>query len=339
MSIKNNIKYIPHLFDRGMPSKHPWQLGMVSLQDSVLVEERAVHGNLAMDHRVGATHEEWLVQTQPTVSIDDLRAYFTAQCCVPAPKFLGKPLRSLGATDLLHVTSLLRLLSRLGTQQLLELNDFLDEKEWDNGLKVDTKDDLANKAPQIAQKLNELSEDAFREAIGFIHNLSSKTLPPTGASPPWWASPVREVEQQTELQNGPALLRLLGIKQFYEQDWLLVYRYRASDVGLLYQPTTLESNAYLFHFPSPPDVDAGLTMPLDSKSKPCLEYLHQPLNTALSAQKVLRPLLPLHTPKDGQSQTTIYAQQLGEYRQNHRQKLCLRSQVAGDWLSRHPHLF
>ena len=334
MLINNNITDIPHLFDRGMPSKHPWQVGMVSLQESVLVAERAVHGNLAMDHRVGAANQGWLIQTQPTVSIKDLHAYFTAQCCVPAPKFLGKPVTLAPATELIHVQSLWQMLKRVvmsGDGREL-LNDFFASQGLGKLIPTVSRDMTeVSTIDQIAETLNSLPEDIFREAIELFQNLLGNT------SPHWWTTLVREVERQTGLQDGPALLRLLGIGQCDAQDWLLVYRYRASDVSLFYQPTTLESRAYPFHFPSPPGVDAGLTMPLDPQNNPCLEYIHRPLSADISAQRVLHPLLPLHTVGSANKEENYQA--LGTYRQAQRQKLKRISQPASDWVDRHSHLF
>ena len=313
---------------------------MVSLQESAFVEERAVHGNLAMDHRVINAREKELVQIRPTVSIEDLHAYFTAQCCVPVPKFLGKPVKLAPATELIHVQSLWQMLKRVvmsGDGREL-LNDFFASQGLGEPIPaipnaiVTPPIDANHPIIQIAETLNSLPEDIFREAIELFQNLLGNT------SPHWWTTLVREVERQTGLQDGPALLRLLGIGQCDAQDWLLVYRYRASDVSLFYQPTTLESNAYPFHFPSPPGVDAGLTMPLDPQNNPCLEYIHRPLSADISAQRVLHPLLPLHTVGSANKEEN-YQQALGTYRQAQRQKLKKIRQPGCDWVARHSHLF
>ena len=302
-------------------------------------------GNLAMEHRVEAQAIPALVDAVQVILAgqpdsndlhEALQSFFRQRYVQPrkSVRFLGRVENVHSKTELLHVTSLSSFFSRLHSQNAFALNENMSEylgstvelPESKNLWGIDT-------SKRLAKEINELDDKTYGLFMSQVHAL----IP--ASAPCWWAAPVMDIGQQSNnLQNSAAIVLALGMGSCDPDDYLMVYRYPAKQAGLLYRPTTLETNAYPYHFPSSPDHPrpGGLSMPLQDGLVPCSEFIHHPLSAdaaALSLQRPLRSLQSVVPVRDLKAQ-------LKTLRQQHRQRLKEQhcpTQQGKDWIDRYQH--
>ena len=297
-------------------------------------------GNLAMEHRVEATELPALVndvQALSTAASNDLhralQEYFEKRYVQPrqSVRFLGRLEKVPDHTELLHVTSLRSFFSRMLKQNAAALKNTMKQYLGRSSVLPQAHNDWGDASERLAHIFNKLDEETFGLLMSDVHAL----LPAN--APCWWATLVSDIgKQSNKLQNPAAIVLALGMGFYEADDYLMVYRYQAKQAGLLYRPTTPETSAYPYHFPSSPDNrrKGGLSMPLQDGLVPCSEFIHHPLSAdaaALSLQRPLRSLQAVTAPD-------VLLGQLPELRQQHRQRLHTHhcpSQLGKDWINRY----
>jgi hypothetical protein len=99
----------------------------------------------------------------------------------------------------------------------------------------------------------------------------------------------------------------------------VVWVYPVRAAGPLYRPTVLEANDSPYHFPSPPGLEHGVTMPLRTDLPACREVIHPPLRGRSVVELCTGRLLSLDAAEELEG--------AGEYdvlrglRERHRQRL------------------
>jgi hypothetical protein len=348
----STVLSLPILFDRTIRPSHAWYASYQAMQSAVRDDVQAVYANLAMEHRIATTSLKELendvaqcLQNQAaTACTPDLPSalgtYFSEHYIQPPRnvRFLGDPIQKLPAsTSLIHVTSMSKLFKRL-----LKTGDSIGKLHGVIatyfGRTIDIpqsgKDWKPHHTSTLADNLNVLDRLSFVELMEAVHNL----LPAN--SPCWWAAPYLDLKKQTE-QLGLAenIALALGLGYFETDDFLLVYQYKVSEAGQLYTPTTPETNAYAYHFPSPPqsNTSGGLSMPLVNDLKPCSEFIHHPLSAENASRALQQPIRDLQKMID----MSVLSQNLSNLRQHHRQVLdehhCA-TQTGQQWMQKYVHL-
>lgn len=329
---------ISYLFDRGILSGHSWAASLKADEVRTAPFEQAPCSNLAMDWRVERAAESRLITefsatigSTPSI-FEAIPRYFFAAYCKPSSgvKFLSDVVTVPPHRELLHVGSLGTILNRIvgnadTRSQLQEHFAFI---------YGDSRFIPATGKPnpvEVASVMQIGSEDDFRQTIELLHKL----LGP--GQPFWWATYWSEVQHFKD--DAEALVDALGLGEYLDDDVLLTYRYKVSDVSLIYRPTSIEANNYAFHYPSPQTLKSGLSMPLNSKQSACSEMIHHPPSASVVAAAVIPKLLIL---KAGKHMANQYVN-LATCRANHRTALqrdyARNSSVVRDWLARHASRF
>ena len=179
----------------------------------------------------------------------------------------------------------------------------------------------------LALALNKVDEDEFRDIIG----LALRCIDSQGPRPFWWAT--LSDEMATHANDATRLCSALGLGNYEQGNWVLVFDYKVADAGLLYRPTTLDAGGYAFHFPSPHTHPQGVSMALRQSEVSCTEILHHALPWEPAAYSIRPSVLQLAQAWTAQQ---AYAD-LPAKRQRHR--VALQGQFPGDqpWLTRHNH--
>lgn len=326
------------LFDRPLRPGSRWIAALDRNQDASAVDIRVLGSNVAMDHRVSVEAEQLIGDTAAEVLGDQdrelgdaLRGYFRQYCVRPSREvtFLSHTVHVPGSTQLVHVSSLTSLLRRVSRESanLLRLRDYFATSFGSSRYVPPSARDWTDQAVGvIANLLNGLGDDRMNAAVEQFHALLGNRVPH------WWAAPEREVNGA--LRDARQLLSALGVGHVRNEDWLLVYRYTAATAGLLYQPTIVEADGYPFHFPNPPSLRSGLTMPLLSGGVPVTEYIHHPLDPIHAGQSVHRRLLQVRgMPEDAEVFGALADQRLSHKRSL--LKAYKRNQTDESWLHRH----
>lgn len=332
------ISSIYYLFDRGVKPSHPWSAGLVADSTRVLPSEQAACSNLFMDWRIDAAAESHLIgefsatfSSTPSI-FDTIPRYFGKAYCKPfgGVKFLSDVVLVPPHRELLHVGSLGGMLNRIikNADARSQLQDHFALTYGDSRFIP------ARGAPNlenVASVMQSGSEDDFRQTIELLHEL----LGPN--QPFWWATFWSEVESFKE--DAEAMVDTLGLGEHLDDSVLLTYRYKVSDVSLIYRPTVIEANNYAFHYPSPQTLITGLSMPLNDKLDACSEVVHHPPSASAAATAVMPKLLFL---KAGKQLSTQY-DNLANCRSNHRDALqrdyANKFPDVGSWLNRHASRF
>lgn len=123
----------------------------------------------------------------------------------------------------------------------------------------------------FASHLESAGEQAVREAVGILAGALADD------QVPWWACFAEEVLPWIERGDASALCAALGLGHRRQLESLVVWVYPVSAAGPLYRPTVLEANDSPYHFPSPPGLEHGVTMPLRADLPVCREVVHPPL--------------------------------------------------------------
>lgn len=339
-----SVVSLPLLFDRPIGASHALYSGLQALNSSSDVEDLSLHGNLRMEHRIqDVYHPELIDDIQKELSTSTkphlrtaLQKQFQARY-IRSPssvRFLGVAVGLPSFTKLVHVTGLGGLFKRLFSNPNVAeiLRDALD---LSLGVSRLLPADKANWRPShtqaLADALNASDDDEFVAFFDIVHSQISNT------APCWWAALESELKKQSnELNNAEHVVHALGLGSFEPDEHLLIYRYRAKDAGLLYQPTTIESNAYIYHFPNPPVLAplSGISMPLTTGLLPCSEFLHHPLSSNKATAALERSILSLdRLPEPG----SVFSQ-IESLRQVHRQQLHHAYHSTAEnlkWLERH----
>lgn len=344
MSVVN----MPFLFDRPIPATHAWYGGLHELSTSADIEDLSLHGNLCMEHRIpDRYHLELVDDVQKALNTSTtphlrtaLQKQFQARYIRPpsSVRFLGTDVRLPNSVKLVHVTGLGGMFKRLFANPASAeiLRDALDlTLGVTRLLPPDKASWRASHTTSLAKALNECEQDEFAAFFDVVHGQIA------GNAPCWWAALESELKKQSnELNNAEQIVHALGLGSFEPDEFLLIYRYRVRDAGLLYQPTTVESNAYVYHFPNPPVLTplSGVSMPLTNGLLPCSEYLHHPLSNSKATAALERTILSL----DQLPEPSSIFSQVKILRDAHRQQLhrnYLVSQENVDWLKRHERAF
>lgn len=110
--------------------------------------------------------------------------------------------------------------------------------------------------------------------------------------PPWWAALYDPLHDAITEGDAFRICTAVGLGHLVTPCCLIVWRYRVSDVGLLYCPTVLEAGDSPYHFPSPPGRRHGWSLSIVAGSSELVpEYVHSPLQGALvrtSCTRLLR---------------------------------------------------
>ncbi len=332
------------LFDQPIGVSHALYSSLQALNISSEVEDLSLHGNLRMEHRIQDAHQPELIddiqKELSTSTTPHLRTALQKQFqarYVRSPssvRFLGVTVSLPTSTKLIHVTGLGGLFKRLFSDPTVAetLRDALDVSLGVSRLLPPDKASWRPSHTQaLADALNASDDDEFAAFFDVVHRQVS-------SNPPcWWAALESELKKQSnQLNNAEQIVHALGLGSFEPDEHLLVYKYRVKDAGLLYQPTTVESNTYLYHFPNPPVLTplSGISMPLATGLLPCSEFLHHPLSNIKATAALDRNILTLaRLPKLG----SVFSQ-IQSLRQIHRQQLHrdFHGTVENvNWLERH----
>lgn len=329
---------ITYLFDRGIKPSHPWSASLAKDSMRVLPSELAACSNLAMDWRIDAVAESHLIAecaamvSSPPSIIDTIPRYFATAYCKPSGgvRFLSDVVSVPPQRELLHVGSLGGMLNRIirDADARSQLQDHFALTYGDSRFIPATGNPIL---ADVANVMQSGGEDDFRQTIELLHDL----LGPR--QPFWWATFLFEVK--TFKDDAEALVDALGMGEYLDDDVLLTYQYKASDVSLIYRPTAIEANNYAFHYPSPQTQKVGLSMPLSDKQSACSEMIHHPPSASVAASAVTLKLLLL---KAGKQMATQY-DNLETCRYNHRAGLqrdyAPKSRAVESWLNRHVSCF
>jgi hypothetical protein len=294
------------LMDRPMPffvfdrdgTGHPWERHLRELIAGPDGRRRAIAENWCMDHRISVEREtndllscgqfvadrggeEWF-SSLPTYRKQSLYQPFDPaqdlSLAYLAPWSDSNLIQVHGIAPfnrLCHVGSLRNIVWRiLGMGSAIDASAELFAR---TGVTLPEKDPrtpnlwLDNAVRMFAEDLNTRGKDAVRSAARILHEA-------LGSSQPlWWACFAGDLKN---VESWPAidLCQALGLGHFEDQeDWLVVWIYEVKDAGPLYRPTVAEAGDCPFHYPSPPGVQFGMTMPLDPKFEHCWEVVHRTL--------------------------------------------------------------
>jgi len=320
------------LFDSAVPSSHPWASELTRLESAAAAEERCLSANVAMDARVlPQAQSDWLTAVDARLPLLDglgahwRRAYLQTQAKV---RFSGIPARLPSRRQLAHVEPFRSLFSRTlgaGMPRVAALDALVGRYTGRAGLVQGLKTPANYDA--LAQVLNGLAEDEFREVLGE----ALQCIDSQGPRPFWWATLGEEVAGHGN--DATALCSAMGLGAYGEGDWVLVFDYTVADSGLLYRPTTLDSGGYAFHFPSPAEHSHGLTMALRTSEIPCTELLHHALPWDVAADRARPSVFRL---VGAWTKTWAYAE-LRNQRSLQRMRLQAGHPSCLPWLNRHLH--
>lgn len=320
------------LFDAVVAPGHAWASELTRLELAAAVEERCLSANLAMDARVlPEAQSDWLNAVGATLPLPEAlgahwrRAYVQPQAKV---RFSGSPVRLPARRQLAHVEPFGGLFMRslgAGMHRVTALDALVGRYTGRAGLVQGLKAPANYDA--LAQALNGLADDEFREVLGE----ALQCVEAQGPRPFWWATLGEELAGHGN--DATALCSALGLGAYAEGDWVLAFDYTVADAGLLYRPTTLDSGGYPFHFPSPMEHPHGLSMALRHSEIPCTEMSHHALPWDVAADRVRPNVLKLTS---AWTKAGVYAA-LPDQRSLQRTRLKLGQATCQPWLNRHQH--
>lgn len=286
----NNYSYI---FDRRRAS-HPWEASLVCLQNSSIPGLPALAANWRMDSRVDNVRENQLVGSGyfPTASSlpDFCKAvsnYFTYHQCrqagaKPEPGYASTensanliPIDQRPARNhyLLHIASLNRLLKFVLRAENPNRTDFQIQLSRLTGERPITAVGIPE-VEKLANTLNTLGLDGVKKFAFIVSGAIGEN------EPLWWAAFAHEVRNFSVSEDWTGAVCTLGLGAFETGERLLAWRYSPEIAGRLYRPTVAEARDNGFHFPSPPGLSYGITMPLLDGLSAVRELVHAPLKGA-----------------------------------------------------------
>lgn len=322
----------PWLYDSVAPDGHVWRSELLRMQTAPQVEDRCLGANLAMDARVAPPAQvQWATAVGAPISLLEALSQQWGQAYIrqaPAVRFTGSACRLPAKRGLSHVEPFSGLFRRaLGTSPALlaELDASVADATGTVGLIHGLK--APGDYAALAMALNTVDADEFKDIIG----LALYCIDRQGPRPFWWATLSDEVAGHGD--NATAICSTLGLGNYAEGSWVIVFDYKVADAGLLYRPTTLDAGGYAFHFPSPQSHAQGLSMALRASETPCTEILHHALPWAAAADSVRPRVLRLERAWTAQQAYD----ELPTQRQQHRATLQGRFLGEQLWLGRHNH--
>lgn len=185
---------------------------------------------------------------------------------------------------------------------------------------------LEKRIAEIAQSMLAQGADTIRQVAGLLADAMGE------AEPPWWAAFVEEIRETVVSGSAADFCTALGLGHRVAGEWLLIWRYPVQEVSPVYRPTAVEANDSPYHFPSPPEHDWGIAMPLDPSVAACREVIHRPLRGPAAAERCTGRLLLLErTPVIGDNGG------LAALRASHRERLKREFGFIENrtWLDRH----
>lgn len=349
-----------YLFDQPRDD-HPWLDALSELDHDSAIGEQQVTANWRMDHRVAPFREEALLAPGGFPPVTDSggkpfrearRKYFEQCLCRPVgtgsgsepPAYLADANRDNRVPayrvspnhHLLHLVSLNALLRRalLGAYEDYDLKK---EIKANIGQRLPAKVVPAKVKGIVEDLVTSLSAQNATEKSKSIRRLArciSDTLGPT--EPHWWAAFAYEVEEHLQGGDWTEAAILLGLGHLNKGDWLMAWRYSPQVAGPLYRPTVLETNDNGFHFPSPPDENYGITMPLAEGRPLVRELVHAPLKGDICAESCIGRLGRIGGPFVDVEEDKMNAWYRSR-RESHRQRLheSLATAPVRDWVRRH----
>ncbi|MFA6972341.1 MAG: hypothetical protein WC208_13215 [Gallionella sp.] len=337
-----------YLFDRAHGA-HPWFAALNELSASMVAGQAALAQNWRMDSRVDVVRESHLdgAGCFPAGSSGSgfdsaIREYFAHYLCrsssvapfsayVERPNqsnlipFDERPARNHRLLHMVSVKSLLRFV--LGTP-IAGSADFRLAWRSLTGYRAPaqaTQDEIE----KLVQTLQAKGLDTIKE---FARELSVAL---GDTEPHWWAAFAHEIGDLSTMSDWTDAVRKTGQGHIEPGEWLLAWSYSPEVVGKLYRPTVVEAGAYAYHFPSPPLVNYGITMPLAHALPAVRELIHAPLKGDISAEscigfgKVLGDPVPLRATSGlvpwFQTRRREHAEHLVQHQPSHTQS----------WLNRH----
>jgi hypothetical protein len=279
---------------------HPWEQALREFATDPDERRRALAKNWYMDHRVSREREmedllgrgAFIADRGAEEWFSSMRTYHRLRICQPSDPAGGprsaylEPwndsnlIRGVTPFDrLCHVGSLWTIVRRI-----------LSSGKWADTA-ADLEDQIGVSLPerrlgeadllwldratnQLAKSLAKRSEATIRAAARIL----LEGLGPTGR--PWWACFAEEIQPQIKAGSAKGLCEALGLGHRWAGEWLIIWSYPVALAEPLYRPTVAEAADSPYHYPSPPDYDFGVTMPLDPTQGTSREVLHPPLRDA-----------------------------------------------------------
>ncbi len=268
---------MPKFFDRD-DSSHLFQKALEMMESGSDLSSRTVANNWRHDHRVPVPRDKILqgYYTTPPENGETLRtgleSYLEKEIySAREPDFYRSDRNSdnelvpKGKQSLLRVVSLNSYAFRQASLRLPERRGVSDDQYsvWLNELLMDQSADLK----------------VFLE--GWFAQYNSFARQPQNAGRPTWVCFESEAEAILSNPNWAGRIRdALGLAHFAQGDWLVPLRYDASEVGILFRPTSLDAGWSWAHFPSPRRHAYGIAMDLVESNDgvllhECIHLLHE----------------------------------------------------------------
>ena len=292
-----------YIFDRRVTAAHPWSKALTEIETSADITRQAVFSNWRMDYRVAKDREDRIINDNNFDCCDEanqwfniVRSNYLSSLCRPylAPNAPGCPVyldkcnqvnhiqrHTIPPFDqLVHVGSLNRILLRLANSEqgfpTLAALEFEDRFgiSMPGGLPGSqnlAQDDFNSQVDKIAESL--LNKGVVKGAAGFFCDALGDS------QPPWWACFAEDINKLIQDNDWVNICRALGLGHIKDGEWLFLWRYDVGHVMDICRPTVIEANDNPFHFPSPPNCQFGVTMPLSSTMRRCREVIHPPLKS------------------------------------------------------------
>jgi hypothetical protein len=305
---------LPLVFDRRR-TKHPWLRAFQELERGEWTR-RLICNNWRMDHRVSQSRETRLLDDaefqdgldgetwwqrryehfgrticQPTVPgpLGSRSAYLDVPNGINAIARSALPAHE----QLVHVASLNRILSRLTSGEYLTADlrmrflDLTEQRLPERVVGGTFRDptEFQERVNSIAEGVNRIGLKRVKEMVGLLCDALGER------QPPWWAGFAQELIPLIEGRDWTGLAQMLGLAHLNTGEWLIVCRYEVRVLYMLgaeYQicrPTVVEAGDNPYHFPSPPKLPYGITMPLRLDERgACREVIHPPLRGEVAAE-------------------------------------------------------
>lgn len=289
-----------YLFDRAHGT-HPWFAALNALSASTVAGHAALAQNWRMDSRVDAAREAHLngagcfpVGSSGSGFDAAIREYFAHYLCrssAVAPfsayvestnqsnliPFDERPARNHRLLHMVSVKSLLRFVLENPVPGSADFRLAWRSLTGHRAPAQATQDEIE----KLVQTLQAKGLDTIKE---FARELSTAL---GNTEPHWWAAFAHEIGDLSTMSDWTDAVRKTGQGHIEPGEWLLAWRYSPEVVGKLYRPTVAEACAYAYHFPSPPLVKYGITMPLAQGLPAVRELIHAPLKGEISAESCI----------------------------------------------------
>lgn len=308
-----DLENIGYVFDRRQ-ALHPWEPAIDQLQNSSVPGYAGLAANWRIDHRVSSAREEelkgsgYFPTTEASFSfVKSISDYFSYCQCrsvnnelkagyagdTNIANLIPRTERPARNHKLLHFSSLNALLRFIFRDRIriadlqIQLSDLIEDRP------ITTV--TASEVDRLADAINAKGSDAVKSLARILSDALGEN------EPHWWAAFAHEVGNFSVTDDWTDAVRVLGLGHFEVGERLLAWRYSPEIVGRMFRPTVAEARDSAFHFPSPPKVSYGITMPLDDGLVALKELIHAPLKGDVCADscidligKVANPPIPVN---------------------------------------------